>query len=45
MQNANLDKFQDAILALEKAEEERSLLERELKEAGLGVLVEGPEDG
>ena len=43
--NANLDKFQEAILDLEKAEDERRLLEWELKEAGLGALVERPEDG
>lgn len=43
--DAKLEKFQDAILALEKAEEERKLLERELKEVGLGALVEGPVAG
>ena len=40
--DAKLEKFHDAILKLEEAEQERDLLERELAQAGLGALVDSP---
>ena len=41
-QDAKLERFQEAILKLAEAEQERVLLERELAQAGLGALVDTP---